>query len=239
MKLHLGLKLGAFFDQIGFLCIIGAMTITLNATARETSENLTNLRKSGFVPAVVYGAGRTAENVSVTLKEFTKVFKEAGESTTVTLTLPKGKVTVLIHEVTLDPVKNIPSHIDFLAIDTTKPIEVSIPLEFVGVSPAVKGNLGVLVKVLHEVEVRGLAQDLPHNFEIDLSKLDVLDSHITIADLTLPKGVVALGKDTDIIAAIASIKEEKEEVAAPIDFAAIEVEKKGKKEEEGEAEEKK
>ncbi|MEI6316760.1 MAG: 50S ribosomal protein L25 [bacterium] len=208
------------------------MTITLNATARETSENLTNLRKSGFVPAVVYGAGKTAENISVTLKDFTKVLKEAGESTTVTLTLPKGKVTVLIHEVTLDPIRNIPNHVDFLVVDTTKPIEVGVPVEFIGVSPAVKGNLGVLVKVLHEIEVRGLASDLPHTIEVDLSKLDVLDSHITIADITLPKGVTALGKDTDIIAAIASIKEEKEEVATPIDFANIEVEKKGKKEEE-------
>jgi large subunit ribosomal protein L25 len=214
------------------------MTITLNATARETSENLTNLRKGGFVPAVVYGAGRTAENVSVTLKEFTKVLKEAGESSTITLTLPKGKVTVLIHEVTLDPVKNIPNHVDFLAIDTTKPIEVAVTLDFVGVSPAVKGGLGVFVKALHEVEVKGLAQDIPHTIEVDISSLAVLDSHITVADLKFPKGVAPISKGTDLVAVISAIKEEKEEVAGPIDFTQIEVEKKGKKEEEGEGEEK-
>ena len=215
------------------------MNITLKATARDTSENLTKLRQAGIVPAVVYGAGRTAENVSVLFKDFVKVLKEAGESTTIKLHLPKGEVTVLIHEVTLDPVRNIPNHVDFLAIDTTKPIEVAVALEFVGVSPAVKGGLGVMTKVLHEVEVKGLSKDIPHTIEVNIAALDVLDSHITVADLKLPNGVVALSKDTDIVAAISAIKEEKEEVAGPIDFTQIEVEKKGKKDEEESADEEK
>ncbi len=208
------------------------MTITLKASARDTSENLTKLRQAGLVPAVVYGAGRTSENVTVLFKEFVKVLKEAGESTTIKLTTPKGDVTVLIHEVTLDPVRNIPNHVDFLAIDTTKPIEVAVALDFIGISPAVKGGLGVMTKVLHEIEVKGLSKDIPHTIEVDISTLDVLDSHITIADITFPHGVTALGKDTDLVAAISAIKEEKEEVAGPIDFTQIEVEKKGKKEDE-------
>ena len=208
------------------------MTITLKATARNAGENLTKLRKDGFVPAVVYGAGRTTENLTVSLRDFTKVLKQAGESTTFILDLPKGQATtVLIHDVTLDPIRNTPSHVDFLAIDTTKPIEVAVPLEFTGTSPAVKGGLGSLVKIMHEIEVKGLSTVIPHMIEVDLSGLDVLDSHITVADLKLPKGVEAMAKDTDIVAAIASIKEEKEEVTA-IDFTQIAVEKKGKKEEE-------
>ena len=207
------------------------MTITLKTTARTAGENLTKSRKDGFIPAVVYGAGRETENLSVNLREFTKVLKEAGESTTFTLELPKGKVTVLIHDVTLDPMRNIPSHVDFLTIDTTKPIEVSVALEFVGVSPAVKGGLGSLVKIMHEIEVKGLSSAIPHMIEVDLSGLDVLDSHVTVADLKLPAGVTAMSKDTDIVAAVAAIKEEKEEVTA-IDFTQIAVEKKGKKEEE-------
>ena len=207
------------------------MTITLKTTARTAGENLTKSRKDGFIPAVVYGAGRETENLSVNLREFTKVLKEAGESTTFTLELPKGKVTVLIHDVTLDPMRNIPSHVDFLTIDTTKPLEVSVALEFVGVSPAVKGGLGSLVKIMHEIEVKGLSSAIPHMIEVDLSGLDVLDSHVTVADLKLPAGVTAMAKDTDIVAAVAAIKEEKEEVTA-IDFTQIAVEKKGKKEEE-------
>lgn len=211
------------------------MTITLKANARDTSENLTKLRADGIIPAVVYGAGRNSESISVSMADFTKIFKEAGESKTIKLVLPKGEANVLIHEVTFDPVRDIPNHVDFLAIDTTKPIEVKIPFEFLGVSPAVKGNLGTLVKVMHEIEVKGLASDIPQSIEIDISSLDILDSRITVSDIKLPKGVSVLANDNDIVVSIASIKEEKEPIAA-IDFTQIEVEKKGKKEEEGEAE---
>ncbi len=209
------------------------MSLSLTATTRDAGKNLTSIRAEGSVPAVVYGMGTENLSIAVPLRELMKVHKEAGESGTVDLDLPTGKITVLIHEVTNDPVKNTPQHVDFLAIDVTKPIQVSVPLEFVGVSPAVKGSLGTLVKVMHEVEVKGLSKNIPHSIEVDISKLDVLDSHISVSDLAFPSGVEVLAKETDVVASIASVKEEVEEVAAPIDFASIEVEKKGKKEEEG------
>lgn len=209
------------------------MSLSLKATTRDAGKNLTNIRAEGSVPAVVYGAGRETLSVSVSLRDFMKVHKEAGESGTVDLDLPTGKITVLIHDVVADPVKDFPQHIDFLAIDVTKPIQVSVPLEFVGTSPAVKGSLGTLVKVLHEVEVKGLSKDIPHSIEVDISSLDVLDSHISVGDLKLPSGVEAIAKPADIVVLIAAVKEEKEEAATAIDFTQIEVEKKGKKEEEG------
>ncbi len=212
------------------------MSLQLTATTRDAGKNLTNIRAEGTVPAVVYGSGRESMSIAVPAREFSKVLAVAGESGAVELSLPNGKVTVLIHEVVNDALKGTPIHIDFLAIDVTKPIQVSIPLEFIGTSPAVKGSLGTLVKVLHEIEVKGLSKDIPHSIEVDISTLDVLDSHISVSDLKLPAGVVALAKETDIVASIAAVKEEKEEAAAPIDFASIEVEKKGKKEEEGAAE---
>jgi large subunit ribosomal protein L25 len=209
------------------------MSLKLAATTRDAGKNLTNIRAEGSVPAVVYGAGRETMAIAVSLKEFVKVHKAAGESGTVELDLPTGKVTVLIHEVTADPVKGFPQHVDFLAIDVTKPIQVSVPIEFVGTSPAVKGSLGTLVKVLHEVEVKGLAQNIPHSIEVDISSLTGVDSHIAVSDLKLPSGVEALAKPTDMVALIATVKEEVEEASGPIDFSQIEVEKKGKKEEEG------
>ncbi len=208
------------------------MVIKLKASLRDAGKNLTNIRAEGLVPAVVYGAGRETTSISVSMSDFTKVFKEAGESGTISLELPTGAVTVLVHEVTDEPVKSIPQHIDFLAIDVNKPIEVAIPLEYVGISPAVKGSLGTLVKQLHEIEVKGLPKDLPHSIEVDISSLDVVDSHISVSDLKLPAGIEALANGTDIVATIAAVKEEVEEAPTAIDFSAIEVEKKGKKEEE-------
>ena len=75
------------------------MAIQLKGTTREAGKNLTTLRSEGNVPAVVYGAGRETASIAVSLRDFVKVHKAAGESGTVELELPTGKVTVLIHEV--------------------------------------------------------------------------------------------------------------------------------------------
>ena len=164
--------------------------------------------------------------------EFKKVWHKAGESSTVKITADKLVVDTLIHDVQCDPVTDEPIHVDFLVIDMNKSIKVKIPLEFTGESQAVKGGLGILVKVLYEIEVEALPKDLPHNFVIDISKLVDVKSQILVSDIVLPKGVTVISKGSDVVAAIAEQKEEKEEVA-PVDLSAIEVEKKGKKEEEG------
>jgi large subunit ribosomal protein L25 len=212
------------------------MVISLKGTAREAGKNISSLRAQGLIPAVVYGAGRETVSIAIPFTDFVKVYKAAGESGTISLELPTGTVTVLVQDVSDDPVKSIPQHVDFLAIDVNKPIEVTVPLEFVGVSPAVKGSLGTLVKVIHEINVKGLPKNLPHSISVDISTLDVVDSHINVSDLVAPAGVEFLAKETDVVASIASVKEEVDEAPTAIDFSAIEVEKKGKKEEEAAAE---
>src|SRR3989344_31560 len=114
-----------------------------------------------------------------------------------------------------------------------KKIRVKIPLEFSGVSEVVKSGIGTLVKVLHEIEIEALPKDLPHNLIVDISKLETLDNNIFVSDIKLPTGVVAIVNLTDIVASVVAQVEEKEEIIMPIDLSAIEVEKKGKKEEEG------
>jgi len=208
--------------------------LTLTAKNRDIKGDLEALRKGGELPAVFYGAGKESTSISIPTVEFKKIWNKAGESSTVKITTPEGSVDVLIHEVQVDPVSDEPIHVDFLVIDMKKKITVEVPLEFTGVSEAVKGGLGTLVKVLHEVEVEALPADLPHNFIIDISKLQTVDSQILVSDIKLPTGVIMITKGTEVVASIALQKEEKEEVA-PVDLSAIEVEKKGKKEEEGEA----
>lgn len=207
--------------------------LKLIAKNRDIKEDLAEMRKNGFLPAVFYGMGKTSTPIAISRVEFKKVWLAAGESSTVKITTDKGDIDVLIHEVQVDPVSDEPIHIDFLVIDMNKKIEVKVALEFTGVSNAVKGGLGNLVKVLHEVEVEALPKDLPHNFIIDISKLETVDDQILVSDIKLPAGVTMITKDNEVIASIALQKEEKEEVTAPVDLSAIEVEKKGKKEEEG------
>lgn len=204
--------------------------ITLAATKR-TTESSTALRVADQIPAVYYGAGNDAVSIAISTKDFGKVWKEAGETSAVTLDIDGQKVTTLIHAMQVDPISNVPTHVDFLIIDMKKEIEVAVPIEFIGLAEAEKGGLGTLVKALYEVQVRALPNDMPHNFEVDVTPLATLDMQIHVKDIVVPKGVTILTDGEEVVALVAAYKEEKEEVTA-IDFDAIEVEEKGKKEDE-------
>jgi large subunit ribosomal protein L25 len=206
----------------------------LQAKTRDAKKGLESLRKSGSLPAVFYGMGKKSTAVVLDAKEFEKVWKKAGESSTVTLSTPSGDVETLIHDVQVDPVKDFPIHVDFLAIDINKAIKVKVHLDFTGVSDAVKSGAGILIKVMHELEIEALPKNLPHGLKVDISKLKTLSDQILVKDIILPEGVSAVPAADSVVAAISEQKEEAVEVAAaPVDLSAIEVEKKGKKEEEG------
>ena len=213
--------------------------LILKAKVRDIKEDLEALRKAGDLPAVFYGMGKESTSISISKIEFKKAWEKAGESSTVKISIPTqtGTTTtdidVLIHEVQVNPVTDEPIHVDFLVIDMKKKIKVDVLLEFTGVSEAVKSGIGTLVKVLHEIEIEALPADLPHSIVVDIAKLVGLHDQILVSDLVLPAGVSVVTKGTDVVASIAEQVEEKEEVAAPVDLSAIEVEKKGKKEEEG------
>ena len=207
------------------------MNIILKGEVRDSKAKLAAIRAQGFVPGVYYGHKEAATPCVFPMIAFKKVWKAAGESTVVTLDMPKGKISALIHEVQVDPVKGQPIHVDFYALEKGQEVSVNIPLEFTGVSVAVKDLGGSLVKVLHEVEVKGQPENLPHSFTIDISPLVALDSQILAESIMLPKGITLVTSGADVIAAIAVAKEEAAEVPV-MDLSSIEVEKKGKKEEE-------
>ncbi|MGI9118312.1 MAG: 50S ribosomal protein L25 [Minisyncoccia bacterium] len=206
---------------------------TLTAIKRSKADLLATVRNNGMVPAVVYGAGIENTSVSVPAADFKKVFAHAGESEVVTLDIDGKKHSVLIHDVQRDPIRGHAIHIDFLSIDMNKTITVMVPVEFEGVSSAVKSGSGVLVKVMHEIEVEALPKDLPHALHISIESLENVDDQIQVKDIKAPSGVTILADAEEVVALVSALKEETEE-SAPIDIANIEVEKKGKKEEEAE-----
>jgi len=226
--------------QIELFNVIIPLMNKLTATMRSKADKLALIRTNGMIPAVVYGARVENTMISVSSIDFEKILKVAGESSAIVLEVTdptkkdaSKKFDVLIHDMQVDPIRGFPTHVDFLAIDINKPVEVTIPIEFTGIAPAEKGGLGVLVKVLHEVDVEGLPKDLPHNIIVDVSTLANLDDQIHIKDIALPKGVTMKTHEDEVIALIAPVKEEEVAEAVPVDLSSIEVEKKGKKEDDG------
>lgn len=199
---------------------------------RDTKKSPRSFRTKGLLPAIFYGPKEKSVAIALNKIDFMKAWREAGESTVIVLNTPKGEKEVLVHEVSYEPVRGEPVHVDFYVPEKGKKVTVHVPLEFVGVSLAVKDLGGTLVKVLHEIEIEALPKDLPHTVKIDISALTNLDSQILAQDISLPEGVALLAESEEVVAAISVAEEEKEETA-PIDLSSIEVEKKGKKEEEG------
>lgn len=202
----------------------------LKVEMRDKSVKLDLLRKEGRLPAVFYGKKEASTPISVSKIDFLKAWKEAGESTVINLETPNGVVESLIHDVDFDPVTGTPRHADFYVFEKGHKVKIDIPLEFVGVSPAVKDLGGILVKVMHEVKVEAQPKDLPHNIEVDISTLLTFESQVLAKDLVLPHGVELIENGEEVVALVSQPREEKEEESKPIDLSAIEVEKKGKEE---------
>lgn len=200
----------------------------LEAQKRDTKENLEHLRKGGLVPAVVYGPKQEALSIKMDLKSFIKAYKEAGESTVVELSVDGETHDVLIHDMDIEAVKGDVLHVDFYAIEKGKKVTVHVPLEFVGESVAEKNLGGVIVKVMHEVEIEAMPKDLPHEIEVSIESLVDLESQIHASDLKMPSGVTLITEPEEVIVLVQAHKEETEE-AVEFDPNAVQTEGEAKK----------
>lgn len=207
----------------------------LNATKRESVSKGENkrLREAGSMPAVMYGKKDDATHIALNIKEFGKVWHEAGESTVVTVKGLGGDKDVLIHDVDVDPVFGTPRHADLYVVDQTSTVQVTVPLVFDGVAPAEKELGGSLIKVMHELPIEALPKDLPHEIMVDISVLKTFEDQVHAGDIKLPGGVTLTADSEEVVALVQVAKEEEEEAPAEgPDMEAIVVEQKGKKEEE-------
>ncbi len=214
------------------------MTIKLSARKRG-EEKGRKLRKNGMLPVILYGVKRESVPLSVDTKDFYKLYKEAGESTIISLEIEgeKKKPSVLIYDIQKDPLKGNIIHADLYEPDLKEKVEAEVPLVFVGESPAVKDMEGTLIKNTDSINVSALPQDLPHEIEIDVSKLKTFDDVICVKDLKLPPGVeVSYDPEWAIVLVTAPTNVE-EELEKPIEEGE-EPEVIGGEEEEKEEEEK-
>jgi large subunit ribosomal protein L25 len=208
--------------------------ITLDITKRDVPSKLETLRRDGFITAVYYGRKEASTAISVKETDFIKVWKEAGESSVISLVDGTEKHDALIHEVSKDAVSGKVIHVDFYIIEKGKKVEVNIPINFVGVSFAQKDLGGSLVKVMHEIEVSAEASNLPHEINVDISVLTDFDARILVKDIKLGTGVTFVTDEEEVVALVTPAKEEVEEESATVDISAIGLsETKGKKDEEG------
>jgi len=207
--------------------------ITLIAEPRDLKTSPETLREMGRLPAVFYGPKEKSTSITVSMTEFIKAYRKAGESSVIIIKDGNNEHEALIHDIDVHPVTGAPRHADFYIIEKGKKVRVNVPLVFEGVSPAVKDKGAILVKVARDIEIEASPRELPQDLKVDISSLVEFSSTVTAKDIILPAGVTLISGADEIVASVSEAKEEVEETT-PIDMSAIEVTKKGKEAKEGE-----
>jgi large subunit ribosomal protein L25 len=178
--------------------------IGISAQSRNAKEiNAKQILAEGFIPGVVYGHG--FENVSVKIgkKEFINTLNEAGESTLIDLKIGDKEIgSVVIKDYQTDPISGEIIHFDLHKIKMTEKLTVNVDIVFIGESPAVKNEGGVLVKGMDTLEIRCLPKDLIQEVEVDLGRLEHLDDLIRVSDLKLPETLEILDEEENVIVSV-------------------------------------
>lgn len=190
------------------------------------------LRKTGFLPATVYGKNVKSVSVSVSKDQFLPVFGEVGETGLVELSVEgdtKDMRPVLIHSVQRDPVTSDLLHVEFHQVDLKEKVHANVPIEFIGTSAAVTDKIGVLLTVLDEVEVEALPANLPDKITVDVASLSDIGQEIKVGNLSVLAGVTLLtdaGLTVVTVGALVSheaLEQAQEEAAAKAAAAPAEV----------------
>ena len=178
--------------------------ISLNATLRnnKTKGQLSAIRNSGNVPAIIYGGKEKNEKISISKKVLkSTIEKENFLSNIITLSLDGKDQNVLPKEVIYDVVTDEPIHVDFLRVIPGVAIKIEVPVEFINQekSPGLKRG-GVLNIVRRKVELKCPSEKIPEKLTLDLDGVDIGES-FKISSVKLDDGVVPTIQGRDFVIA--------------------------------------
>jgi len=183
----------------------------IKAETREIiGKKVNSLRRNGFIPAILYGHGKKQVNLTVSAKDFSAIFKKAGETSLVELIVDGKKHNVLVHDLARNPLTAETIHIDFFEVKMDEKIKTKVPLVFTGESLAIKSDGGVLVRALQEVEIEALPKDLPKEIVIDISSLKTFEDKILVKDIDVVDSIKILAGLNDVVALVAPPRSDKE-----------------------------
>ena len=171
------------------------------------------LLKDGFVPAVVYNAKTESKNIMLDTSTAKQILKNATSTTILDTELDGKSFKVVVKEIDINPVTEELRHISFFEIDESKDMVFTIPFEIIGISPAVKNNLGVLVEVMDSIEVRCKVNDLIPSIKVDISGLEHPGQSISIDELEIPKNISLINEELKN-ATVVTITEMQEEIVS-------------------------
>ncbi|MCC6132824.1 MAG: 50S ribosomal protein L25 [Acidobacteria bacterium] len=215
---------------------------------QQSGKNAANrYRDRDLIPAVIYGGGAGLEPMSLVVprKALATIINQKGHENSIFKLRLKGtdqERHVMIRDMSVHPVSRRIQHVDFVRILTDRKLKIRARIDITGIPKGVKNQGGFLNVVTHDLMIECLPADIPESIHVDVSELALHDS-LRVSDLKLGENVKILGSGGRVIAHVGISKGEESAVAAtaPVAPAGTEPEviKKGKKEEEAKAPEKK
>lgn len=162
-------------------------------------KKVKKLRRDGIIPGHVFGKNLETEHVEVSLKDFTTVFKQTGETGLIDLKIGQEKVRpVLIRDIQFDPMSGGVLNIDFYQVNLKVKVTVPVPIILIGEQPE-SVHLGetVVLQSLAQVDVEALPTDLIENIEVNIETLKNLDDTITVGQLDIDREKLTVLADAD------------------------------------------
>ncbi len=159
------------------------------------------LRKTGMVPAIIYGSDAEPTSISLPHNELShELENEAFYTQVLTLNIGKNKEDVILRDLQRHPFKPVIMHADFLRIDKNKTLHITVPIHFANEETChgVKMEGGMLNRLTNDVEISALPKNLPEYLELDVAELK-LGETLHLSDIKCPEGVeiIALTHEED------------------------------------------
>jgi large subunit ribosomal protein L25 len=169
---------------------MAAERVNLEVRVREErgSAAARRMRKTGFIPGVVYGGNAEPTAIAVAERELRKALTtDHGLNAILDVKLNGDTRPVILKEYQRDPITGRLAHIDLVVVRLDRPIQTAVTVELIGESPGAKEG-GVLQQVAREITVEALPMEVPDRIEADIGGLAIGDS-LRLADVPVPEGV--------------------------------------------------
>jgi large subunit ribosomal protein L25 len=185
-----------------------ATTVKTQTRDRGQQSNLTKLRSEGFVPAVVYGYKTDTSSIAVSEKDLLKTLREVGRNGVMKLDVDGKNLNVVLSDYQMDVLKGKFVHADFLAINMSDELEVSVTVVPTGDSVGVSEG-GVLNQSNREVTIKVKPSAIPESIEVDVTELAIGDT-LTVGDIREKSEFQILNEDDFALVSISAPRSDEE-----------------------------
>tara|TARA_B100000073_G_scaffold318983_1_gene297523 strand:+ start:65 stop:727 length:663 start_codon:yes stop_codon:yes gene_type:complete len=194
------------------------MSKTLQIQKRTIEgKKVKTLRTQGITPIHLYGSGVESSSMQADFKDLINVLNQSGFSVPITLNDGKNDILVFARNVQRHPLTEEILHVDFQVVSKDDEVEIEVPINLTGESPAVKNFGGILIKLLETIRISSKVDRVPESIDLDISVIESLEQSLLVNEIEVGEGVKIITDETFAIARVIPPRIEVEEEEGQVD----------------------